>query len=758
MNSIDHPITNTDFLAELAQAAPDEAILWVNKFNGNPNGDDAKWGGVSYTPADHQREMCDSWGGQNTYFSVAALFPTPDDNIVRRRKSNFARMLALVVDDVDLDSLYASPSWVIETSPGKTQAGYFLDEDDPDCADEGLCSAVVKSMTMKGFIGGDISGNNAVRYVRLPVGTNQKPRDTGPFKHRLTHWNPSVRLTLEDACGAVGMDLDSVRNAATVTGSNLPTLSSITGSQDEKLAAATKAVLQGNFHDPLNIISASLISTGSHPASVTNMLRGLMEAYPGAHDERWENRYKDIPRCVRGAEEKFAPTRESMKSEFHEVSIADVLSNPEPPHPFLWGPYIPMGALTLLSGHGGSGKSLWSMQLSIAAALGSEFLGYPTIQVNTLFFSAEDGRSQLRIRAANICRSLGLDPSFLNGQLYMLDATEAAMLWEGKGSNQPGAPTENMHALRQYVEQRDIQFLVVDNASDTFAGNRFDKSEVTRYIRALTNLVRERGGSVLMLAHVNRVTVTKHEPSESYSDSVAWHNASRSRLFLEGQLDLPRVLKHEKSNYGPLGEEIHLQMIEGVFQLSDDHDGGRTDPAKELTDSLLMKDLLRSVDEFNQRDDWISPEPNAHANNAWGMLSEESCTPKKMNRKQMLAMFRRMEQLKYLKKAKYQKKNRHTGERWEVTRLGREFAGLDDFASAASACASDEDVFVDAVTQSAAEPAAGAAPAPLGGVGERARAMDEGDLDQVESDGVLGKAVGPATLAQEFDDGGSSNA
>jgi hypothetical protein len=39
-------ITNTDFLSELAKAAPEGTCLWVNRFKGNPNGEDASWGGM----------------------------------------------------------------------------------------------------------------------------------------------------------------------------------------------------------------------------------------------------------------------------------------------------------------------------------------------------------------------------------------------------------------------------------------------------------------------------------------------------------------------------------------------------------------------------------------------------------------------------------------------------------------------------------------------------------------------------------------
>lgn len=204
-------VTNTDFLHELAQGAPDGSLLWVCRFHGEPSAG-SPWGGMAYTPRMHSECVTDGWGDYNTYFSVAAIKPGSDGEF-HRRLANFSRMLALVVDDVDLETLLSPPSWVLETSPGKIQAGWFLDPEDPDCENEKLCSKVVTRLAKN--VKADKSGNNAIRYVRLPVGTNQKPRDSGHFRCRLSVWRPNVRLSLDDACAAVGLELEELRNQPT---------------------------------------------------------------------------------------------------------------------------------------------------------------------------------------------------------------------------------------------------------------------------------------------------------------------------------------------------------------------------------------------------------------------------------------------------------------------------------------------------------------------------------------------------------------
>jgi hypothetical protein len=56
------------------------------------------------------------------------------------------------------------------------------------------------------------------------------------------------------------------------------------------------------LHDSLRDLAAKMIAAGTSPGAVVNMLRGLMANSTAPHDDRWEDRYDDIPRLVEGAE------------------------------------------------------------------------------------------------------------------------------------------------------------------------------------------------------------------------------------------------------------------------------------------------------------------------------------------------------------------------------------------------------------------------------------------------------------------------
>ena len=75
--------------------------------------------------------------------------------------------------------------------------------------------------------------------------------------------------------------------------------------------------------------------------------------------------------------------------------------------------WIPCDEVTLLAGHGGSGKSFVALSLAIHVALGLPFGDLAVTQGTVLFFSAEDPTRVLRQRVAKLCGALMIDPEDL---------------------------------------------------------------------------------------------------------------------------------------------------------------------------------------------------------------------------------------------------------------------------------------------------------------------------------------------------------
>jgi RecA-family ATPase len=80
-----------------------------------------------------------------------------------------------------------------------------------------------------------------------------------------------------------------------------------------------------------------------------------------------------------------------------------------PERRWLWENWIPMRAVTILTGDGGTGKSLLALQLATACATGRLFLGQSVMRCKVLVIACEDEKDELHRRQARINEGLGID-------------------------------------------------------------------------------------------------------------------------------------------------------------------------------------------------------------------------------------------------------------------------------------------------------------------------------------------------------------
>lgn len=499
MNTSEHhngvAVTNSEFLQAILQSAPKGTTVWVNAFIGNPNSDQASWAGKAYNPALHAAEI-DGWHRQNTYFSVAAVRYV--DGVMHRRKAHFARLMALVGDDASPENLQGTPSWGIETSPGNRQIGVLLDGKDPDCANLELVTRLVTVMAERGLIKADKSGNNAVRYVRLPVGQNQKPRDSGPHNHVVEYWNPNARYTLEDAAAIFGIDLDELRHEQATE----PQASAL-GEQDERLRILASNIIRGEaLHDSLNMVAASMVASGAKGGAIVNLLRGMMDASLAPKDDRWLARYNDIPRSVSTAQEKFRPappptidmeTGEVVPDKPLFTAVHELLGTIKAIDWLVDG-YLENDALGMLYGPSGGGKSFVAVSLACSIATGTKWFGM-SVKQGAVFYIAGEGHQGLTRRFAAWSKATGTaitkdTPLFKsNRAVQFLDAASAEVV------------TTEVHALAErtgYVPS----LIQIDTLARNFGnGDENKQQDANRFVEAMDALRRQFGCHIMVVHH-----------------------------------------------------------------------------------------------------------------------------------------------------------------------------------------------------------------------------------------------------------------
>lgn len=361
---------------------------------------------------------------------------------------------------------------------------------------------------------------------------------------------------------------------------------------------------------------------------------------------------------------------------FKVLPFGDLAHTDPAPPAFWWDGYMPAGEVTLFGAHGGTGKSLIALMLAVSLALGQPLFGVPTRRAVVVFYSAEDTPETVRFRLHKICRLLAVDIASLEGRLHILDATscDPVLFHEVSARGQrTGATTPTYAALVEYFESVAGDVLVIDNASDVFDGNEIARAMVRAFMRSLVQIARPRGGGVLLLAHVDKLTARgQASGTDAYSGSTAWHNSARSRLYLARGLDGGLSIEHQKSNHGRQRDPLSLIWPEdGLPQV----DAPASGFVHHLVASVDAKALLKLIGEAYGRGEYVATDPRSRYHAA-AVLGALPTFPKRRSRAEVFAMLREAESRGFLTREIYRDRNRKAHERWALTNSGCAHVGI----------------------------------------------------------------------------------
>ncbi|MBK6008811.1 AAA family ATPase [Ramlibacter ginsenosidimutans] len=403
------------------------------------------------------------------------------------------------------------------------------------------------------------------------------------------------------------------------------------------------------------------------------------------------------------------------KLPFEVVRIAGLRHIELPPPLYAWEGLIPIGYVTNLSGHGGTGKTIVSLQLAVSVVLGLPLFGKPTRQGNVGFFSGEDGKALLLFRLQFICGAMGVNADDLDGKLFILDATErdpTLFVEQNAAGQRIGRTTIAYEALRAFCKQQNLSLLVVDNASDVYSASEIDRAKVRAFMRALAQIARECDAAVLLLAHVDKGTSRgERSGNESYSGSTAWHNSARSRLFLRSDAEGTLTLEQQKHNLGTRQLPLRLVWPVGGVPSLDEPLGHPMPHGRSECDA--ERALLRLIAEYTDRGEFVS---TAHTSrtHAAKVLRQEPSYPKWLKDAEVFDLLRKAERAGRLERVTYKGTDRHERERWHVTHAGRS-----DAATAGTAGSTRS----TAHAAEAASPCGDCGDLPPGGMGDTAAAQ-----------------------------------
>jgi RecA-family ATPase len=345
------------------------------------------------------------------------------------------------------------------------------------------------------------------------------------------------------------------------------------------------------LHNSIRDLAAKLVAGGLSGGAAVNLLRSMMESSTAPHNERWRQRYADIPRAVSSAQSnpqaQPAPTIDYL-------DMSDWHWKKPPERQWAVVNHIPLRQVTYLSGEGGVGKTIIALQLLFACVCALDWIGLMPEAGNALYFGAEDEADELWRRLYDIAAYYNVPFDRIRHKLKVTsfagkDATLAR--FDRHGCMQV---TPLYHQLHQDTCTLQPKFTVLDTVSDIYGGNENDRTQVSAFVGLMRGLAMASNSAVIVNGHPSLVGIST---GTGTSGSTGWHNRVRSRMYFkpaETDDDALRVLEFKKNQYGPIADSVLLRWKDGVFI----PEPGMGSPQKQLADRKVEDVFLTLLERF----------------------------------------------------------------------------------------------------------------------------------------------------------------
>lgn len=267
--------------------------------------------------------------------------------------------------------------------------------------------------------------------------------------------------------------------------------------------------------------------------------------------------------------------------------------------------FIPARTVTILTGDGGTGKSLVALQLAIATARGKEWLGQSTTEGRAVFITAEDERDELHRRLASVAIAEGFPLANLDKLTLLSLAAEDALLSVPEGPGKTMKETPLYRKIEEWLSIHTPTLTVLDTLADVFGGDEINRGQARQFIGQLRTLALSHGTTIILLAHPSLSGMAR---GDGNSGSTAWNNSVRSRLYMrrtmgeDGADPDPdaRTLEVMKANYGRIGLSLSLRYRDGAFFAASMVSATDAKATAAKADRVFLK-LLRQCHENGRR-------------------------------------------------------------------------------------------------------------------------------------------------------------
>ena len=259
------------------------------------------------------------------------------------------------------------------------------------------------------------------------------------------------------------------------------------------------------LHDSTRDLAAKLIAAGMTDGAVVNFLRAQLDGATIAHDDRWQQRYDDIPRTVQSAATKYQH-QESEQADLGEWDAGEDTATP-PPRGWLLGNIFARKFMSSLLADGGVGKTAVRYAQLLSCATGRSLSGDHVFQrCKVLIVSLEDDADELRRRILALTLHYKIDRSELMGWLF-LSAPGAAggkiMGLDKFGRILRGSLADKLEAV---IVARGIDVVSVDPFVKSHSVDENSNSAIDDVVQVLTDLATKHNIAIDAPHHTSKGT------------------------------------------------------------------------------------------------------------------------------------------------------------------------------------------------------------------------------------------------------------
>lgn len=211
---------------------------------------------------------------------------------------------------------------------------------------------------------------------------------------------------------------------------------------------------------------------------------------------------------------------------------------------WLWYPYIPLGAASLVFGPGGYGKSQLMVLIAAHISTGTALPGqdYPHRPMNVLMMSAEDDIEAV-LKGRLVRAGADLTRIYVPEKIFTLDK-------------------QGFADLEGYIVSAEVDLVIIDPVVRYIGGkvDMFRANEVRDFVGPIHEMAQKYEIAEILVGHSRKGG--EGDDWEKAMGSVDFINAVRSVMFVTKTPDGDRVFRHVKTNYGVLGDSLLYTLDE----------------------------------------------------------------------------------------------------------------------------------------------------------------------------------------------------